>query len=922
MPTRECSDCGKEVNVTNLDAWDNRGELCDDCFAKYYGSGTSDDTVAAVTDTTDGTTDIEATVDNRIVRFFNERIIRRPARRAGRVAVGRYAYAGLFHGIIKKKLFSLVTVAILLAISLTFFNWINGLWWGFFFLFIYTIFPSESEVYGMINSRLQVRKVKDITEKKTYEEMRPGERFALMFRQVFKFFTFAAFAIAFGSLYALLAFAIIFIGYFFFPTEYTQYRPDRAVGAWVRVVIGFMLAMVVYQFLVVKQVTWTIIWPPTWVATFFEFFTGIGMVGIILALIFGIIATIFNLNRKILLLITMVYAIFGVILGQGVLGLRAIGQPGVLALFSIAIAFFAVFPRRRDLELKEDKISVMITNVTQLENVRKSMYYGSEGFGLGFFLMFMVLALGDMSTWGFDLLRGPGLTIFLIWIIALLTGIFTGRENRPYIGVVLIGVAFIAFSFAFTGVVGSALFGQFWPVVENFGTTTLEPIGDAFSGVTDSMGDTYLLLTCPSCYYQKQAEQQRTTSKVVSGGTVKAIDSRFELIGGVTEIDPEFPLAGTIEVTNRGEFTANELKIRLEPLWLRDPISQVYTPVGGGVFGRFRSCSNGAVASQPRPEAPGSSLSPLFNIIIPVTNNTCIFNTTHGGPIYPGDIRLITFQYDDNEEEARLGELYDCECNKFVPCSSYNNEEDCETQVVDYLKTLGQDRTGCYWDDNSETCLGEGVLIEMPSYSNCADIKDCVSAGGTMGYVQAGNYTKLNFSYEFEYTANVSMEVDIIGSKLFSEKLENREIMLLPKTSQYQGGPVRAAIWTQKQPIQGNETTFGEISITNQIGGIVKDASMELLIPVEFEQFGASPFITCPNPREVRSGTFRGYFTTTCTLDPEKILEKDDVVRYKFEYTYDIGDYDEQTSLLLGMVNYTYVGENSLELPIAQIPLQ
>jgi hypothetical protein len=127
-------------------------------------------------------------------------------------------------------------------------------------------------------------------------------------------------------------------------------------------------------------------------------------------------------------------------------------------------------------------------------------------------ILYLAFNMGGTSGLGLDLggsllepweWNSSAIIFMAIWVISFISAIGSSVEDRQGIGVIMILIAFVIFaSGPGTQEVGSAFFGQWWPMVHEFGFETLGPIGEALDQLTGTLKSGWELLTCPVCFAQ------------------------------------------------------------------------------------------------------------------------------------------------------------------------------------------------------------------------------------------------------------------------------------------------------------------------------------------------------------------------------------------------------------------------------------
>ncbi len=452
----------------------------------------------------------------------------------------------------------------------------------------------------------------------------------------------------------------------------------------------------------------------------------------------------------------------------------------------------------------------------------------------------MAFSLVGIFTWGLS--NEIFWTIIVVWIISFISGFFVTRANRPNIGIFMVTMSIFVYSFTFTGLVGQAIFGGFWPAVEQYGTVVARPVGDAWYQVSIGVSDAWLVLSCPTCYYERQAEKERTKSQVVAGGSVLSMEvARMEFLD--QSIDPTRGFAGYAELENKGEFKARDLRVFLIPPQWKNERNQLL-PIKNVEY-NFTSCSGTTTDS----------------------SGKCAW----GDEVFPGDVKLVSFVFGNN---SHWGELNQCQCRSTSP-----------------IKVIGD--IVC---DSSEVC--------QTKYSECLGPKNenkCIKE-----FKVGAKTINIAFNYTFNYNVDVSLPVDVMNSDALDKALIAKQLTLKSVESQYSGGPVRASIWTQRQPVRDGEESFGTIAIYNQgRGTLVRGASYDFYLPnVSSVNIVSENLFRCKQ-EQVKDAPFKGYTKLGCTLQSD--LGRDSFARLGFTFKYDLPVGAEKRSVILvGFANYDY----------------
>ncbi|MCD6477260.1 MAG: hypothetical protein J7K26_03860 [Candidatus Aenigmarchaeota archaeon] len=556
-------------------------------------------------------------------------------------------------------------------------------------------------------------------------------------------------------------------------------------------------------------------------------------------------------------------------------------------LFLISFAFFFVLP-----EVKPEGGSINI--YMGLKGIPQTV--AGKSIGAIIFVTIMSIALlFILNSW--KLAETSTFTISIFWILSLIMGLLSGREGRPYTGIIMLGIALLMFSVQFTGVVGTNIFGPYWPTVEHYTSAIIEPINNAIENAASGAEDAWLMITCPQCYQAKQQKMQQIgTGRVKPRGTVRSIElSNFNAInyGSATPIiDPALPLIGTIELSNKGEFTGRNIKVKLGKdgsgyVLLKDPQKT------GAAYDTSVYCD-------------------------PNKGKECTYTELEH------DLCTFTSCLDSNEY--------------------YDNVFEKNNLV-----------TSCTWD---ESLPGDLKMMTFkcgdPSkdYSKWTDLSifDPNAPPGYEIYLYGQMFATILMEYEFDYDVNTSLGITIMDTQLFIDKLSRKEIIPKEETSVYTGGPVQLNIWTPKQPLRDMEESYIRISGINKEDGVVeKGSELIIKIPAENIPFESRPLIVsntglettenkliyiCNDNTEVEvssiqeeesacsnnGGVKESYYEITGTLSND--LNKNDLFTILLSFKYYLPDQvDEKSFIPVATFTYTYKTDKKIELQIANAPI-
>ncbi|MBN2101635.1 MAG: hypothetical protein JW716_02065 [Candidatus Aenigmarchaeota archaeon] len=190
-------------------------------------------------------------------------------------------------------------------------------------------------------------------------------------------------------------------------------------------------------------------------------------------------------------------------------------------------------------------------------------------------VMIFLMVTGTLTIFGeagWGLGQTSMLVFYLIWGMSFLSGLFSAVEDIPKIGTILLVVALILFGTTGPGgdAIGMAMFGQWWPTVENTMQNTLSPLGDMFGGLSNTFGSSYTMVTNPMGF----------ATQIMDGGYAKNPDGStgaygLEISGLQADvIYPGAPFTIRFELNNKGvrDATLESLEIMstLDGFLLRD----------------------------------------------------------------------------------------------------------------------------------------------------------------------------------------------------------------------------------------------------------------------------------------------------------------------------------------------------------------
>jgi hypothetical protein len=114
----------------------------------------------------------------------------------------------------------------------------------------------------------------------------------------------------------------------------------------------------------------------------------------------------------------------------------------------------------------------------------------------------------------------------------------------------------------------------------------------------------------------------------------------------------------------------------------------------------------------------------------------------------------------------------------------------------------------------------------------CKSTSDDCCQDDNATYAHGGETVKINVNLTYNYNVNVSLPVEFIDEQRYEDLLKLNELDLKEVTSEYTGGPVKATLWSQRQPIRSGETSMFVASIVNEGNGVINQVGyFTILIP-------------------------------------------------------------------------------------------
>ncbi len=731
----------------------------------------------------------------------------------------------------------------------------------------------------------------------------------------------------FPNLFVSLIF--LFVVYFSMPTSYGKLEPFKASEAWFRMLVGLFIATTLFLFLSPG----TNIFDPFMISA-----TG-GVVG--LALLIGIIS--YTLPKKWMVILL---SIIGMITIGAIISLLFIGRalPDAAPIFFITLAFLATAPKKEG-EEAESESTEGETKMQKFFGVMGSMSgQKMENFGNGIFLTLMLAGGWPIIGW---LKGGLQLVLGAVWLMSGLVGYLGGREGRPYIGILMIGFAVLAYSFQFTGTVGTAIFGNYWTPIYNFGSEAFAPLGQSLDAASRQVNYAMCTITAGPGVCDALINPPAAPA-----GSTQALEfTNFEAVNyrsGTPEINPIIPLIGTIQMENQGDFSASGVSVSL-----KDPIT--FDP---------------KKASLNNPTAANKTLD----------GDSCIFDSCFDGtksdgddsrgykkcmwssPVGKGDLKVLSFKCGNkNNVETGWAGLNQCACVDPRTGKTMGDAANCEADCGS-MKAVGSGTTPgsckCTNDIFSNYCKTNNNVLDAYckiedsackndngdfncTKSECTSVCNGQAGRAIRKYKDAGWNLRIGFDYAFKYFANVSLPVRVMDKSIFTKKLQNHEITLEDVNPVYSGGPVSVGIWVGKQPIRTDESTIGTIYLQNNGEGIVKaaDSKIRLTLPSSGLTFAETPrkitasFNLKGSPagnavgecifQEVISGGRTEKYSFECPLSRDISSGEQGTITFSFKYNnFADASTKEKNTIFVGGLEYTYSNQKNFMFPVVAAPSQ
>jgi hypothetical protein len=280
-----------------------------------------------------------------------------------------------------------------------------------------------------------------------------------------------------------------------------------------------------------------------------------------------------------------------------------------------------------------------------------------------------------------------------------------------------------------------------------------------------------------------------------------------------------------------------------------------------------------------------------------------------------------------NSTEVKIGNITIHNCVNSSNSSTSDDTLTCIWKDVTYpseLKTLSFEFKNNSWNlpggDNLNKCV-----------DNEKNIVNCKSLGAI--YEHGDQNVNFNINLTYDYVVNVSLPVRIIGFQLYLDRIQKGDIILQDLTSNYVGGPVKATLYSSKQPARadvpflvvasiyndgkGELLNINNFNITIYGGSVIDNVTF---IGTDFRKNqpatgqlpdGCGDFIKDNNAKT---------FSITCSNTNGISIKPGEFKRVAF-YVYPQNITNEQTVQIVGIANYEYKKTSTNTLTIARNPV-
>ncbi len=475
---------------------------------------------------------------------------------------------------------------------------------------------------------------------------------------------------------------------------------------------------------------------------------------------------------------------------------NVIRDPLFLGVFLFAISFLCIIPPTSPIppEIKAELESLQglkRKGLTILYDLHDKFAEKKEFSGIvvailgicGFILCWFSLGNGNLIS-PFYTFQG------ILFILISVPGIYVTAKTHPVsrgeVGFVFYLMILFTLTTAYPGVLGKAVFGKWWPQVNSTISPVFNSISQSFIQFKQGMSDAWLMFTCPQCYYEKKIKEIQARSQLKEGGTTKSLEVvDFKVYAYRNYLDPERKLRIALVLQNQGEFPIKNAKAEFSGL------SMAFTNTIGEVkYEEIEGVNPEEVVCTGWEQSDTKDGCELNNNLFPKSKIAMI-------------ITLPPLKSASVDDEGMLGE---CVCKNIETGETYFS---------------------CGLSCSLETCKNEkGELC-----------KDEESPG--IVYMFGGREVKLDLSYQFSYQTNVSLQFEAISEKLYNQLFTLGKIKQKHITSIYSGGPVKASLGTDFEPIPVKKDSESQavfvFAIQNTGTGMVKNATITISVPRIFK---------------------------------------------------------------------------------------
>ena len=339
----------------------------------------------------------------------------------------------------------------------------------------------------------------------------------------------------------LLAVAIAFIAYFSLPTRYKKTQPYKAAEAWFRMALGVVFAALLTIFLTPNPDA---------------LFSAAVLVPILITIPIALAMVVMQVSTKRAVITVITGLIIIVIFNALFISLARVPS---LAIFYLTIAFFATTPVREKTEETVVQVNVIADKISSWIDKQEAQW---EAIGTGIFLAFAIMAgIPILGSWLAGAAGEIRWIVGLVWLMSLFAGSVGGREGRPYIGAIMLTFAILAFSFAYTDTVGTAVFGPWWGTVEAAGETFFGPIAEGMDRANCEAWATWVCVREGPVACSEARLKCRVTISEAKGAQTAIEFSGFKVEPGEYHIGEENTIY--FELANNGDYDATDVMLEV-----------------------------------------------------------------------------------------------------------------------------------------------------------------------------------------------------------------------------------------------------------------------------------------------------------------------------------------------------------------------